>query len=134
MGFDVDKCIELHNRIVASACSHLPSDRQSKIKRSCFNAHSLDPSPPVALLPDVELELDDQLTTFLSGIDIVVPEQHHHLAFNLLLVGILPPSCMIPDMWLGILEERDHYILLYIGAGWIQVVLSIVIRRSKYAT
>jgi hypothetical protein len=82
MGFEVGKCIELHNRIVAHARSHLP-DHQPIIRRSWFTAHSLDPSSP-----GLEFDLDDELTAFLSGIDIVVPEQRPHLAFN-------PPSLSV---------------------------------------
>ena len=118
MGFEVDKCIDLHNRIVAHACSHLPPDRQPQIQRSWFSAHSLDPSSPVPLPLDIEEEFDDDLTAFLSGIDIVVPEQHQHLAFNPLLVGVPSPNHMIPDMWLGIIEEREDYILLYTGPAY----------------
>lgn len=66
----------------------------------------------------MELRLDDELTAFLSGIDVVVPEQHQYLAFNPLLVGIPPPSRMIPDIWLGILELRTDYIMLYMGTGY----------------
>jgi hypothetical protein len=122
MGFDVDRCIELHNRIVAHARSHLPN-HQPKIQRSWFTAHSLDPSSPgLGFETDderFEFELDDELTAFLSAIDIVVPEEHQHLAFNPLLVGIPPPSRLIPDMWLGTLEEHeDNYILLYMGTGY----------------
>jgi len=113
MGFEVETCIELHNRIVAHACSHLPPNHQPRIQRSWFTAHSLDPSSP-----GLEFELDDELTAFLSGIDIVVPEKHQHLAFNPFLVGIPPPSNLIPDMWLNLQDEYGDYMLLYMGTGY----------------
>jgi hypothetical protein len=113
MGFDVEKCIELHNRIIAHARSHLPPDHQPKIQRNWFTAHSLDP-----LSPGLDFELDDELTAFLLGIDIVVPEQHQHLAFNPFLVGIPSPSRLIPDMWLNLQDEYEDYILLYMGTGY----------------
>jgi hypothetical protein len=113
MGFDVEKCIELHNRIVAYARSHLPPDHQPKIHRSWFSAHSLDPSSP-----GLEFELDDELTAFLLGIDIVVPEEHQHLAFNPFLIGIPEPSRLIPDLWLNLQDEYEDYMLLYVGTGY----------------
>jgi len=105
---DVEKCIELHNRIVAHACSRLPPDRQPKIQRNWFTAHSIDPSSSVSLAQrmedesddpdsDLEVEFDDNLIAFLSGIDIVMPEEHPFLAFNPFLVGVPPPGRMIPD-------------------------------------
>jgi len=126
---DVEKCIELHNRIVAHACSRLPPDRQPKIQRNWFTAHSIDPSSSVSLAQrmedesddpdsDLEVEFDDDLIAFLSGIDIVMPEEHQFLAFNPFLVGVPPPGRMIPDTWLGSLPEREDYILLYIGTGY----------------
>ncbi|KAI4950419.1 hypothetical protein J4E91_004301 [Alternaria rosae] len=64
---DVEKCIELHNRIVAHACSRLPPDRQPQIQRSWFTAHSIDPSSPVLVPEFTEIELDDELKAFLTG-------------------------------------------------------------------
>jgi hypothetical protein len=113
MGFDVEKCIELHNRIVAHARSHLPLDYQPRIQRSWFTAHSLD-----SISPSLNFELDDELTAFLSGIDIVVPNKNRHLAFNPFLIGIPPPSRLIPDMWLNLQDEYEDYMLLYMGTGY----------------
>jgi hypothetical protein len=113
MGFDVEKCIELHNRIVAHARSHLPPDYQPEIQRSWFTAHSLDP-----LSPGLDFKLDDELTAFLSGVDIVVPDKHQHLAFNPFLIGIPPPSRLIPDMWLNLQDGYGDYMLLYMGTGY----------------
>jgi hypothetical protein len=68
---------ELHNRIVAHARSHLLPEHQPKLQRSWFAAHNVDPSSPsVEIVPDLDIELDDDLKTFLSGIDIVVAEDH----------------------------------------------------------
>jgi hypothetical protein len=113
MGFDVSKCLELHNRIVSHARSSLPPAHQPKIQRSWFTAHSLDPSSS-----NLDFELDDELTVFLSGIDIVVPEQHQHQAFNPFLVGIPAPDRLIPDMWRNLQNEYEDYILLYMGTGY----------------
>jgi hypothetical protein len=113
MGFDVEKCIELHNRIVSHARSHLPPDHQPKIQRNWFIAHSLDPSSP-----GLDFDLDDELTAFLSGIDIVVPEPHQHLAFSPFLVGIPPPSRLIPDMWLNMQDLYGDCMLLYACTGY----------------
>lgn len=80
--------------------------------------HSIDPSSPV-LVPEVTgIELDDDLKAFLAGIDIVVPEKHQRLAFNSLLMGVPSPERMIPDIWIGIFQERADYILLYQGPGY----------------
>ncbi|KAI4955805.1 hypothetical protein J4E91_000012 [Alternaria rosae] len=87
MSWDVAKSIELHNRIVAHACSHLPPEHQPIIQRNWFATHSLDPASP-----GFGFDLDDELTEFLSGIDLVVPnEASNHLAFNPVLVGIVNP-------------------------------------------
>jgi hypothetical protein len=111
MGMDVERCIELHNSIVSHASSKLPPHHQPKLERSWFAAQSLDPSSPG---PDIEL--DDDLTAFLSGLDIVIPEDHHHLAFTPFLIGISAPNELVPDTWEGIDEYQD-FILLYKGTG-----------------
>lgn len=108
---DVEKCIELHNTIVSHASSKLPSDHQPKLKRSWFAAHSLKASSP-----GLDIELNDDLTAFLSGIDIVVPEDHQHLAFTPFLIGISDPNELQPDTWGGI-DEYEDFILLYKGTG-----------------
>jgi hypothetical protein len=118
MGFEVVKCIELHHRIVAHARSHLPPEHQPKLQRSWFTAHNLDPSSPsVEIVPDLETEFDDVLKTFLSGIDIVVPEDHQYLAFNPLLIGIPRPYGLIPDMWKNLGDDYANFTLLYSGTG-----------------
>jgi hypothetical protein len=118
MGFDVDKCIELHNRVVAHARSRLLPEHQPKLQRSWFTAHNVDPSSPsVEIVPDLDIELDDDLKTFLSGIDIVVPEDHQYLAFNPLLIGVPRPYGLIPDMWKNLDDEYENFMLLYSGTG-----------------
>ncbi|KAH7082422.1 hypothetical protein FB567DRAFT_106384 [Paraphoma chrysanthemicola] len=111
MGMDVGKCIELHNSIVSHASSKLPPYHQPKVERSWFAAHSLDASSP-----DLDIEIDDDLTAFFSGINIVIPEDHQHLAFTPFLIGISAPNELQPDMWEGIDEYKD-FILLYKGTG-----------------
>jgi hypothetical protein len=113
MVFDVEKCIELHNRIVAHARSHLLPDYQPEIQRSWFTVHSLD-----HLSPGLDIDLDGELTAFLSGIDIDVPNKHQYLAFNPFLISITPPSRLIPDMWLKLQGEYRDYMLLYMGTGY----------------
>jgi hypothetical protein len=111
MGMDVEKCIELHNSIVSHASSKLPPHHQPKLERSWFAAHSLNASSP-----GLDIELDDDLTAFLSGIDIVIPEDHQHLAFTPFLIGISAPNELQPDTWEGI-DEYEDFILLYKGTG-----------------
>lgn len=111
MGMDIRKCIELHNSIVSHASSKLSPYHQPKTGRSWFAAHSLDASSP-----DLDIEIDDDLAAFLSGIDIVIPEDHQHLAFTPFLIGISAPHELQLDMWEGIDEYKD-FILLYKGTG-----------------
>lgn len=108
---DVEKCIELHNSIVSHASSKLPPHHNPKLERSWFAAHSLNASSP-----GLNIELDNDLTAFLSGIDIVVPEDHQHLAFTPFLIGISAPNELQPDTWEGI-DEYEDFILLYKGTG-----------------
>jgi hypothetical protein len=115
MSWDVAKCIELHNRIVAHACSHLPPEYQPTIQRSWFAAHSLDSADP-----DLGFDLDDKITAFLSGIDIVVPTGHHLLAFNPLLIGIVDPHGahgLRTQSWEDS-DEHDGLIVLYQNTGY----------------
>ena len=94
MNMNVARCIELHNSIVSYASIKLPAEHQPKVERSWFAAHNLDASSP-----GLDIELDDDLTAFLSGIDIVIPEAHQHLAFTPFIIGISAPNEMLPDMW-----------------------------------
>jgi hypothetical protein len=87
MGIDLEKCIELHSAIISHVSSKLPPHYQPKLQRSWFAAQSLDASSP-----SLDIELDDDLTAFLSGIDIVIPEDHQLLAFTPFLIGISAPN------------------------------------------
>jgi hypothetical protein len=53
----------------------------------------------------LEFELDDDITAFLSGIDIVVPSDRHLSAFNPILVGVPDPFGLIYNIW----EESDEH-------------------------
>ncbi|CAI9631512.1 hypothetical protein GT037_003151 [Alternaria burnsii] len=108
---NVEKCIKLHNSIVSHASSKLPPHQQPKVERSWFAAHSLDPGSP-----GLDIELDEDLVAFLSGIDIVIREKHQHLAFTPFLIGISAPNELRPDAWEGI-DEYEDFILLYKGIG-----------------
>ena len=108
---NVGKCIKLHNSIVSHASSKLPLHQQPKVERSWFAAHSLDPGSP-----GLDIELDEDLVAFLSGIDIVIGEEYQHLAFTPFLIGISAPNELRPDMWEGI-DEYEDFILLYKGIG-----------------
>ena len=108
MLLNVERCIELHNSIVSHARSHLPPHHQPRIQRSWFAAHNLDPSSL-----DSQIILSDGLKAFLSGIDIVVPEDHQHLAFSPFLIGIPSPNGLRPDDWEGSEDYDDEFILLY---------------------
>jgi hypothetical protein len=110
MPFDVQKCIELHNSIVSHACTNLPPERQPILQRNWFEAHSLDASSP-------DLELDDSLEAFLSGIDIVIPKENQYLSFTPFLIGIASPGEMQPDGWEN-MEEYEDFVLLYRGPGY----------------
>jgi hypothetical protein len=112
MPFDVQECIKLHNSIVSHACTHLPPENQPIVQRSWFQAHSLDNS-----LTDVEAEFDDDLRAFLSGIDIVVANGNHHLAFTPVLIGVTSPDEMQPNVWEGF-DEYEDLVLLYKGTGY----------------
>jgi hypothetical protein len=115
MSWNVTKCIELHNRIVAHACSRLPPECQPTIQRSWFAAHSLDSADL-----DLGFDLDDEITAFLSGIDIVVPTDNHHLAFNPLLIGIVDPHGahgLRTQSWEDS-DEHDGLIVLYQNTGY----------------
>jgi hypothetical protein len=111
MGMDVERCIELHNSIVSHASSKPPLHHQPKLEHSWFAAHSLDPSSP-----GLDVELNDKLTAFLSGLDIVIPEDHYHLSFTSFLIGISAPNELVLDTWEGIDEYQD-FLLLYKGTG-----------------
>ena len=75
----------------------LPAYHQPKLERNWFAARSLDASSP-----GLDIELDDDLTPFLSGIDIVIPGDHQHLAFTPFPIGISAPNGLQPDTWEGI--------------------------------
>jgi hypothetical protein len=66
--------------------------------------------------PGLDIELDEDLVAFLSGIDIVIGEEYQHLAFTPFLIGISAPNELRPDMWEGI-DEYEDFILLYKGIG-----------------
>lgn len=66
--------------------------------------------------PDLNIVIDDDLTSFLSSIDIVDPEDHQHLAFTPFLISISAPNELQPDVWKGI-DEYENFILLYKGMG-----------------
>ena len=106
MGIDVEKCIELHNSIVSHASSKLLPHHQPKLERNWFAAHSLDASSP-----GLDIELDDDLTAFLSAIDIVIPRDHQHLAFTPFPIGISAPNGLQPDTWEGIDQDGDFILL-----------------------
>jgi len=117
MGWDVAKSIELHNRIVAHACSQLPPEHQPIIQRNWFAVHSLDPASP-----GFKFDLDDELTEFLSGIDLVVPnEANNHLAFNPVLVGIVNPHGrygLRTQSWEDWDDDHADLIVLYQNTGY----------------
>jgi hypothetical protein len=110
MPFDVQKCIELHNSIVSHACTKLPPEHQPILQRNWFDAHAPDAS-------SLDLELDDGIKAFLSGIDIVMPKEDQYLAFTPFLIGIASPDEMRPDMWED-MEEYDDFVLLYKSPGY----------------
>ena len=129
MMLNVERCIELHNSIVSHARSHLPPHHQPRIQRSWFAAHDLDPSSL-----DSQITLNDGLKAFLSGIDIVVPEDHQHLAFSPFLIGIPSPDGLRPDNWDDSEDYDDEFILLYKGTGYDPggLVMSLTTRQVCY--
>jgi hypothetical protein len=112
MSFDVVECISLHNLIDERACAQLPANLQPTVTRNWFRAHSLDASAP-----DLGFNLTDSLTEFLSGIDVVIPQGLHHMAFTPFLVGVSSPSEILPEIWEDIFESRQ-FILLYRNAEY----------------
>ncbi|KAI4653398.1 hypothetical protein J4E93_001164 [Alternaria ventricosa] len=117
MSWDVAKSVELHNRIVAHARSHLPPEHQPTIQRNWFAVHSIDPASP-----GFEFNLDDELTEFLSGIDLVVPnDASNHLAFNPVLVGIVNPHGrygLRTQSWEDWDDDHADLIVLYQNTGY----------------
>jgi hypothetical protein len=78
---------------------------------------------------NLNIELDHNLTTFLSAIDIVIPEDHQYLAFTPFLIGISAPNGMQPEMWEDI-DGFEEFILFkrawaMIPVAWFTVELPI---------
>ncbi|KAF1975838.1 hypothetical protein BU23DRAFT_68807 [Bimuria novae-zelandiae CBS 107.79] len=105
---NVESCIQLHNAIAAHALRNRPRDHQHRVQRNWFAAHNLDPSSP-----SLDFAIDDNLRTFLEGIEVIVLEEHQHSAFTPFLVGIAGPDELRPQQWEDCDDYDDEIILLY---------------------
>lgn len=112
MSFNVQKCIDLHNTIVARGIAQLPADLHPTVVRNWFTAYDVDP-----LNPGLEFEMTIPLKEFLSGVDIVKPRDNsRRLAFTPFLVGICSPSEMVPYIW-EMSPGYGEFLLLYKNVG-----------------
>ena len=73
-----------------------------KLERSWFAAQLLD-----AFAPNLNIELDHNLTAFLSAIDIMITEDQQYLASTPFLIGISAPNELQAKMWENIHESED---------------------------
>jgi hypothetical protein len=112
MSFDVAKCINLHNTIVARAIAQLPKDLKPTVTRNWFTTYNVNISEP-----GLESEFTDELREFLSGIDIVKPRgRARRIAFTPFLIAISDPSEMMPYIW-EMFPGYGQFIRLYKNNG-----------------
>ncbi|KAJ8112297.1 hypothetical protein OPT61_g5310 [Boeremia exigua] len=112
MSFNVQRCIDLHNTIVAHGIAQLPEELVPTVTRNWFTAYNVDQTNP-----DLDFEMTEPLAEFLSGIDIVLPRGHvRRLAFTPFLVGICSPAEMVPEIW-EMFPGYGQFILLYKNIG-----------------
>lgn len=112
MSFDVQKCIDLHNAIVARGIAQLPPELRPSVTRNWFIAYDVDQSEP-----DLDFNMTESLKEFLSSIDIVKPRgDARRLAFTPFLAGLCSPLEMVPYIC-KIMPEYGQFILLYKNVG-----------------
>lgn len=107
MTFDVAACVSLHNQIVTRAVIALPEDSRPTIVNNWFTAYAQD-----LRIRKPNVNLTGPLEQFLSGIDIVLPNSTHHIAFTPFLVGVSEPSELLPSFWHDLGSYGD-YVRLY---------------------
>lgn len=116
MNLNLDRSIELHNAIVDYARARLPPHEQANIQRNWFDAYHISVADMITAL-NVDPKSDLQQFQRIDVIPRPHPEEDQHFWFTPFLIGICSLDDMRPDLWQGLDEMNEEFILLYQSPG-----------------